>query len=359
MGPYQINSDGKTLKENPNAWNKFASIVYIEAPAGVGYSYSTRYLNTTDDLTAEENYVGIKQFFKRHPKFRFHSTFIMGESYGGIYIPMLTSKIIENQKHFSINLSGMAIGNGALSVSLMKKTGYQFLYSHGLIDEQSWRIFKETCCNGCIETCNFDNITNGCFKIIYNDIHVNPYDIYGTCDSKTKYSVKDVIQNRNSMMTRFNKNISKSENIIPCLNDSDISTYMNLPAVRKALHIPDKIYDWQICNNNIFNTYKNQYSDMTSFFKKVINAKIPILLYYGDTDSICNFKMGQKFSLQLGLPLIESGKAWMVNGQVAGFKTVYDGLTFTTIRGAGHMAPQWRAPETAHAIKQFVLNQPV
>uniref|UniRef100_A0AC34G586 Serine carboxypeptidase n=1 Tax=Panagrolaimus sp. ES5 TaxID=591445 RepID=A0AC34G586_9BILA len=134
---------------------------------------------------------------------------------------------------------------------------------------------------------------------------------------------------------------------------------MNLPAVRKALHIPDKMYDWQICNNNIFNTYKNQYSDMTSFFKKVINAKIPILLYYGDTDSICNFMMGQKFSLQLGLPLIENGKAWMVNGQVAGIKTVYDGLTFTTIRGAGHMAPQWRAPETAHAIKQFVLNQPI
>lgn len=49
MGPYVINPDGKTLRENPYSWNKFASVVYIEAPAGVGYSYSTDGNITTDD----------------------------------------------------------------------------------------------------------------------------------------------------------------------------------------------------------------------------------------------------------------------------------------------------------------------
>lgn len=51
MGPYQINPDGKTLRENPNSWNKFASVVYIEAPAGVGFSYaSDGNTKTNDDL---------------------------------------------------------------------------------------------------------------------------------------------------------------------------------------------------------------------------------------------------------------------------------------------------------------------
>lgn len=34
MGPYEVNDDGKTMKSNPDAWNTFASVVYIESPAG-------------------------------------------------------------------------------------------------------------------------------------------------------------------------------------------------------------------------------------------------------------------------------------------------------------------------------------
>ena len=49
MGPYEVNEDGKTMKENPYAWNKFASVVYIEAPAGVGYSYASDGNTTTND----------------------------------------------------------------------------------------------------------------------------------------------------------------------------------------------------------------------------------------------------------------------------------------------------------------------
>ena len=49
MGPYQLNDDGKTLRYNPNAWNTFASVVYIESPAGVGYSYASDGNTTTND----------------------------------------------------------------------------------------------------------------------------------------------------------------------------------------------------------------------------------------------------------------------------------------------------------------------
>ncbi|KAM7271286.1 hypothetical protein ACFE04_030500 [Oxalis oulophora] len=46
IGPFHIRPDGKTLYVNPHSWNQVANILFIDSPAGVGYSYS----NTSSDL---------------------------------------------------------------------------------------------------------------------------------------------------------------------------------------------------------------------------------------------------------------------------------------------------------------------
>lgn len=45
----QVRDDGATLYENPFSWNKIANVLYIESPAGVGYSYSDDKKYATDD----------------------------------------------------------------------------------------------------------------------------------------------------------------------------------------------------------------------------------------------------------------------------------------------------------------------
>lgn len=48
-----------------------ASVVYIEAPAGVGYSYAADgNITTNDDQTSLENYEAVKQFFEVSSEFR-------------------------------------------------------------------------------------------------------------------------------------------------------------------------------------------------------------------------------------------------------------------------------------------------
>lgn len=37
-GPYIVNEGSPNLTENPNSWNKNATVFYIESPAGVGFS---------------------------------------------------------------------------------------------------------------------------------------------------------------------------------------------------------------------------------------------------------------------------------------------------------------------------------
>jgi carboxypeptidase C (cathepsin A) len=53
MGPYTINKDGRTLNQNQFSWNRYASIAYIEAPAGVGFSYASDGNTTTNDDQVE------------------------------------------------------------------------------------------------------------------------------------------------------------------------------------------------------------------------------------------------------------------------------------------------------------------
>ncbi|PIO69193.1 serine carboxypeptidase [Teladorsagia circumcincta] len=48
-GPFMSNDDGETLRTNPYAWNKYASVLTMDAPAGVGYSYTADGNITSDD----------------------------------------------------------------------------------------------------------------------------------------------------------------------------------------------------------------------------------------------------------------------------------------------------------------------
>jgi cathepsin A (carboxypeptidase C) len=45
--------------------------------------------------TANDNYLAIADFFTVYPEYRNRPFFVTGESYGGVYVPTLTSLLIE------------------------------------------------------------------------------------------------------------------------------------------------------------------------------------------------------------------------------------------------------------------------
>ena len=54
----------------------------------------------------------------------------------------------------------------------------------------------------------------------------------------------------------------------------------------------------------------------------------------------------------------KSWRAFYYNQQVGGYFEERDGLTFITIHGAGHMAPQLKRPQTYYAVFNFIKNIP-
>ncbi|KAF3653416.1 Serine carboxypeptidase-like 27 [Capsicum annuum] len=85
LGPFGVNPDGKTLYSRTFAY-KVANVMFLESPAGVGFSYS----NTSSDYafsggkrTAEDTYRFLVNWFKKFPHYKGRDFYIMGESYEG------------------------------------------------------------------------------------------------------------------------------------------------------------------------------------------------------------------------------------------------------------------------------------
>jgi cathepsin A (carboxypeptidase C) len=83
-GPLLVSEDGNSLRLNPYAWNTVANVLYIEAPVGVGYSYSNNPSDYSNDDagTAFDNYNALLSFFAEYPEFSNQDFYISGESYG-------------------------------------------------------------------------------------------------------------------------------------------------------------------------------------------------------------------------------------------------------------------------------------
>ena len=80
---------------NPYSWNRLANVIFLESPKGVGFSYcDNKNCVNTDESTAVDAYDALINFFKGFPEYARNDFFITGESYAGIYIPMLMEQVL-------------------------------------------------------------------------------------------------------------------------------------------------------------------------------------------------------------------------------------------------------------------------
>lgn len=97
-------------------------MIFLESPVNVGFS-ENKDLNPSwnDNSTATDSLTFLKEFFSVYPEYRKNDFYIAGESYAGIYVPMLAYYVINNNNHIEsiddgfVNLKGIMIGNGAFS----------------------------------------------------------------------------------------------------------------------------------------------------------------------------------------------------------------------------------------------------
>lgn len=134
---------------------------------------------------------------------------------------------------------------------------------------------------------------------------------------------------------------------VPCIYTSGVVDYMNLYYTRQALHIPDEVQAWEYCvvnpewyyisgRNASFYIYEEMFKD---------HPEINMLFYSGDTDGSVPTRGTMDWMNQLDKPITKTWNYTLYEGQLAGYVTEYaNQLTFGTVHGCGHMAPQWKRP---------------
>ena len=138
-GPFLMPDGQNTFQStlNPHRWNQIAHMVYIESPAGVGYSYvdGTEIPEYTDESSAEDNYLAIVEFFKKFSDLKDNDVYISGESYAGIYVPFLAHKIAVEKKDTNIKLKGFLAGNGVTDLKYDNNALWAMGFWHNIIDK--------------------------------------------------------------------------------------------------------------------------------------------------------------------------------------------------------------------------------
>ena len=67
---------------NPYGWNSNATVIWLDQPAGVGFSYGPETDKDEADVGVD-GYAFLQAFFKAHPALQSRPFFVFGESYGG------------------------------------------------------------------------------------------------------------------------------------------------------------------------------------------------------------------------------------------------------------------------------------
>eukprot|EP00049_Salpingoeca_infusionum_P017783 m.354340 g.354340 ORF g.354340 m.354340 type:complete len:461 (+) comp16985_c0_seq1:211-1593(+) len=369
-GPYHIvepieDPNNPELYLNDNRWNKKANMLYLEAPAGVGYSYADTKagLNTNDTQTAEDNLAAVVAFFQAYPEYVSNEMFIAGESYAGAYVPMLALQVVGYNKQAStkINLKGILVGNGvigegALSDAVSLKVYTNFYRGHGLASEMAYYRVQTACDN-------FNNVSSNACQTARKELeasigNVNIYDIYEPCvNSGFPPSARKGKWSRRPTESFESESL---EGPVECINAGAATQYLNLADVRQAIHVKSEaaIGKWEICSSKL--NYSVTQGSLIPSYKNTIIPNMRVLIFNGDVDACVPFTHNEWWTSSVNMTVTKPWHAWSVDKQVAGYAVEYGpNFTFCTVKGSGHMVPQYRPVQAEVMFTNFINNIPL
>ncbi|KAG5007983.1 hypothetical protein GLYMA_09G226700v4 [Glycine max] len=349
LGPFRVNSDGKTLHRNIFSWNKVANVLFLESPAGVGFSYSNKskdYDTNGDKKTAADNYLFLVNWLERYPEYKERDFYIAGESYAGHYVPQFAHTILYHNKKANkkiINLKGILIGNAVINEETDSDGLYDYLASHAIISDKAAYLNKA--CDSSSSKIQ-ESVCDAAGDELGEDIeYIDLYNIYAPLCKNANLTA---LPKRNTIVTD------------PC-SENYVYAYLNRKDVQEALHanVTNLKHDWEPCSD-VITKWVDQASTVLPLLHEFLNNSLRVWIFSGDTDGRVPITSTKYSVKKMNLPIKSVWHPWFSYGEVGGYVEVYKGgLTLATVREAGHQVPSYQPARALTLIKYFLDGTPL
>ncbi|AED91420.1 serine carboxypeptidase-like 19 [Arabidopsis thaliana] len=351
------------------SWTKVANILYLEAPAGSGYSYAKtrRAFESSDTKQMHQIDQFLRSWFVKHPEFISNPFYVGGDSYSGKIVPGAVQQIsLGNEKGLTplINIQGYVLGNPVTDKNI--ETNYRVPFAHGmgLISDELFESLERSCggkffnvdpsnarCSNNLQA--YDH----CMSEIYSE-HI----LLRNC--KVDYVLADtpnIRTDRRRVMKEFSVNDSSSLPPPSCFTYRYFLSafWANDENVRRALGVKKEVGKWNRCNSQnipytfeIFNAVPYHVNNSLKGFRS--------LIYSGDHDSMVPFSSTQAWIRALNYSIVDDWRPWMMSSnQVAGYTRTYaNKMTFATIKGGGHTA-EYTPDQCSLMFRRWIDGEPL
>ncbi|KAF5812751.1 putative peptidase S10, serine carboxypeptidase, alpha/Beta hydrolase [Helianthus annuus] len=352
IGPLSINFDNSTweklaLEINPNSWAKTANVLYVDLPAGTGFSYATTYnaSKSSDSILAKHSYKFLIKWLEDHPRFLNNPLYVTGISYMGILVPVVTLEVYKGNERGDqpqLNIKGSMIVSPLTDKFNDFNSRFEFAHRLALISDDIYESAKKAC--------------NG----NYIDVYTDPKN--SACASSLQRVDECTSRiNAGNILDPFCDDVNPDPT---CREAAAIylEYFGNDKEVQKALHVREGTVETfektnetihYVLGKNDTECYSYDIFSSLVYHKMLFSRKCQVLILSGDHDFTFPYVGAEEWIQSLNLPVESPWKPWFVNNQVAGYRMKYAkneySLTYGTVKGAGHSIPLYK-PEEAWII---------
>ncbi|KAH1124188.1 hypothetical protein AAZX31_06G044000 [Glycine max] len=314
----EYNGSLPNLTLKPQSWTKVSSIIFVDLPAGTGFSYpkTERAVQQSSSKLVRHAHQFIRKWLIDHPEFLSNEVYIAGDSYCGIPVPVIVQEISNGNEGGMqpwIYIQGYLLGN---PITTSTEKNYEIPFNHGmaLISDELYESLQKNC--------------RGEYR------NIDP---------------------RNALCLRDMQSYEESHAYVLC------SYWANDDNVRKALHVrKGSIGKWTRCNDDLKSKFN---ADIPSSFQYHVNLSrkgYRSLIYSGDHDMVVPFLATQAWIRSLNYSIVSDWRQWYYDGQVAGYTRTYSNrMTFATVKGGGHTAPEYKPEECLAMFSRWISNMPL
>ncbi len=356
IGPFRF-QDENTIVENNGSWHLFTNLLFVDQPVGSGFSYIDidSFIHELDEMANQ--FLGfLDRYIEIFPELLLHDIYLAGESFAGQYIPYIAQAILTQRS--ALKLSGLLIGNGWIDPLVIYKSYLPFAVAHNLVKKNSVL---------------YDDITDQvevCQQAYANHSHV----LEEACGL-----ILDKIQRNGAMNNHYTEHQKgRCVNIYDVRLDdtfpqcginwpSDliyVTPYLHREDVMSRIHVDSKKSEWTECSGSVHQTFRASHSKPSIELLPDLLQRIPIVLYSGDYDLICNHWATEKMidamtwnngtGFDLGNGTLAPIEPWIVENEHAGLIRTARNLTYILFYNASHIVPYNQARRSRFMLHQFI-----